>query len=96
MSYTLTNAEERAKKNAMSFALPSTRERGSLRVGDWAMLIFGDRERMWVEVVVADSGGSGSTRYAGKLVSEPATPCGVSFGDRVDFGPEHVVDFRVG
>ncbi len=58
--------------------------------GDLAKLIFVSPEggeRMWVRVDTAEAG-----RYRGTLDNRPVATAGLSIGDAVEFGPEHVAD----
>lgn len=45
-------------------------------------------ERMWVTVVSRKPGGG----YIGALDNEPVVIPDLEIGDRIDFGPEHVID----
>lgn len=90
-SWNLVNAEEEAQRYPTSFEIPSSECRESLKGNDRAKLIFRDSvgcERMWVELTSACG-----TLYTGKLINSPISLKGIQFGDKVEFGPEHVIDF---
>ena len=102
MSYKLTDAAQQHKKHPATFEIPSQSRRRGLGRGDTAKLIFlSDKpcpdgrfegtggERMWVtvETVVRKP----TLRYIGKLDNEPHF-VDAELGERVDFGPEHVID----
>lgn len=93
-TYTLTNVEDRHRQYPRDFWIPTANERKAVRPGDMVKLIFAGRERMWVEVKeVKDS------RYAGRLSNRPFNPDalgGLKYGDRVEFGPEHISDICKG
>jgi uncharacterized protein YegJ (DUF2314 family) len=91
VGYTLLNAEEKHTANPSTFKIPSKNQRESFQVGDRVQLMFeGLRvERMWVEVVDAVDGGS----YFGELRNHPIFVTGVSYGDLIRFGPEHIIKY---
>ena len=103
MDWRLANVEERAQAAPDTFAIPPLAEREALRPGDLAKLVFLDDEpgrgpggeRMWVEI--DDVTIRMDIAYGGVLRNSPVVVAGLSFGDRVRFGPEHIADFeRVG
>ena len=91
MPYTLDDAEQLAAEAPRSFFIPPAEVRRGLKPGDVVKLIFrlerddGEAgvERMWVEVVETGP-------YVGTLANEPRLGGVVAYGDRVEFGPEHV------
>jgi hypothetical protein len=87
--YRLTSGEAMHRKHPQTFELPTRAERESLPVGSFAKLIFAGRpsERMWVKVT-----GKRGGRYTGVLDNAPVAVSGVRLGDRISFGPEHVID----
>lgn len=99
MSWRLVDGEQRAKEHPDSFEMPprELRERLDARGPDrtLAKLIFEPEgpckvggERMWVLV-----GGRGEKqRYTGRLNNNPQFIQGLHSGQRLEFGPEHVVD----
>jgi hypothetical protein len=95
VTWALANAEERSTTYS-SFWIPPRSEREGLRVGDFARLVFVDSihsrpavgERMWVQVVAAESG-----RYRGRLRNTPALIRDLTEGDSIEFGPEHVAEW---
>lgn len=93
MKYTLVNVEERARKNPISFRLPSLKERTMLRSGDLVKLIVQAKntvnERLWVQV---EGLAPGEFRhYVGALSNHPVSAAfGLAYGDKITFGPEHV------
>lgn len=94
MPWTLEDAERRAAEAPRSFVIPAAELRHSLKPGDEVKLIFrlerddGDIsvERMWVEVV-------DTAPYVGLLRNEPHLSGVIGFGQRVEFGPEHVCGY---
>jgi uncharacterized protein YegJ (DUF2314 family) len=84
----LANVELRAKKSPKTFFIPSLEERKSLKRGDFALLIFNNRERMWVKVSKKAEGG-----YAGTLSNDPVV-VDMNFGDPVEFKYRHIADIR--
>lgn len=93
MTWFLVNTERRALQG---FAIPPRAVRNHLAVGDLVKLVFSERpedaaagERMWVEILSAASG-----RYQGRLRNEPVSIQGLSLGDLVEFGPEHVASWE--
>jgi hypothetical protein len=89
-SYELANVEDRAARYWRTFRIPPREERESLKVGDRAMLIFDNKERMRVAVTTVKDGS-----YVGLLASHPVS-VDLKHGDRVVFGPEHVLDVETG
>jgi hypothetical protein len=93
--WTLAEAEERHRAHPRSFFIPNAETRGSLRIGDRVALLFyaadptaagADAERMWVEVLERVQGA-----YLGRLLNRPVVVGGLSLGDELAFGPEHVI-----
>lgn len=92
--YRLLNGDERARAHPESFDMPSYEARQRLRVGDLVKLIFEPvdapgGERMWVRVTECLA--TIPRRYVGVLHSHAVT-VPLTWGSRVDFGAEHVVD----
>ena len=95
VDYRLADGELRNAEAPRGFFIPARSEREALQPGDYAKLLFElvsaapdgpGAERMWVEVLgVADG------RYIGALTNMPRAITTISVGDRVDFGPEHVI-----
>lgn len=99
--YALINAEVMAKFHPETFEIPDLHEREDVlpsqhvRVGFRCVPGMSDHpsvERMWVRVSRMERK-DGKVRYAGVLDNEPAVfPRSVlKHGDRVDFGPEHIL-----
>ncbi|WP_188836394.1 immunity protein Imm33 domain-containing protein [Flexivirga endophytica] len=95
VSYRLADGETRHAEAPRSFFIPPRAEREALRPGDYAKLLFEvtnpepsdpGAERMWVQVLGVSDGG-----YVGALVNTPRAITTVGLGDRVDFGPQHVI-----
>lgn len=95
VQYRISNGEARNREAPRRFFIPSRSERESLQPGDYAKLLFevidpapGDpgAERMWVQVLGRKGG-----RYVGALTNAPRAITTISVGDRVDFGPEHII-----
>lgn len=93
--YRIADGEAHQAAAPRSFFIPTRAERESLQPGAYAKLLFelvdpqvGDpgAERMWVEVLGSEDG-----RYIGALTNIPGAITTISVGDRVDFGPEHVI-----
>jgi Uncharacterized protein conserved in bacteria (DUF2314) len=91
----LGNAEREHAENPRSFFIPSAEERDSLSDGDLARLMFNRHERekgepsgerMWVEV-----DGREGDEYIGTLTNQPVFIRDIGAGDKVRFGPEHVI-----
>lgn len=102
--WTLRNGEEAHSAAPDTFWIPSLSERASLKVGDYAKLIFEisvddpedpvSVERMWV-IVRERIGG----RYLGRPDNEPdALAPNDEFwvGTEVPFGPEHIINIEPG
>lgn len=82
-----------------SFFIPDREHRERLPAGRIVKLVFEldeprvvggtlrTAERMWVEISEALPGG----RYAGTLDNDPGVVTELTCGDRIEFGPEHVV-----
>ena len=94
MPWALDNAEELAAEFPRTFFIPPRERRYALEPGDEVKLIFrleredGEvgAERMWVEVVETDP-------HAGLLRNTPQLKGVIEWGDRVEFGPEHVCGY---
>lgn len=93
--YRIADGEARRAAAPRSFFTPDRSERESLQPGDFAKLLFElvdpdiddpGAERMWVEVLGVEGG-----RYIGALTNVPRVITTINVGDRVDFGPEHVI-----
>lgn len=95
MSYKLTNAEERAAASPDTFEIPARDERRALSPGAVVKLVFltdsphAPGERMWVSVTAVTE--KFDVVYEGRLVNTPVCNVGATFGDRIVFGPEHVI-----
>jgi hypothetical protein len=92
MNYELTNGEVMNREHPDTFAMPQRSERETLLPGDFAKVVFiadGEGERMWVEIGTTDA--DAASPYEGSLANDPIVHMGLSFGDLVQFGPEHVV-----
>lgn len=92
--YRLLNGDERHRLHPETFDMPAYDERQRLRVGDLVKLIFEPvdvpgGERMWVRV--QECLATIPRRYRGALEAQPVT-VPLKWGDRVDFGAEHVID----
>lgn len=94
-AWRLESAVERHAEAPDTFEIPDAELRSRLVPESDAKLIFtlrgrgGPRvERMWVRITgYTDSG------YVGVLNNHPETPdAPISFGDRVEFEPDHVID----
>lgn len=95
MDFRLRNGEDLNRQAPRSFFIPSRAEREALQPGGLAKLYFEvvdpddempGAERMWVQVVERQGDG-----YAGTLESQPQVISTIQPGDRVTFGPEHVI-----
>lgn len=93
--YRIADGEVRQAAAPRAFFIPSRSEREGLQPGDLVKLLFElvdpqpddpGAERMWVEVLGARDG-----LYVGALTNTPRAITTISVGDRVDFGPEHVI-----
>lgn len=93
--FVLGDAELLHQEHPETFLIPRRAERDALRPGDLVKLMFellepsgddGTAERMWVRVDKAEAG-----RYVGTLDNEPILLESIVLGDRVEFGPEHVL-----
>ena len=87
--YKLADAVQRSMENR-TFHVPTAAARHGLGPGDFAKLIFDDKERMWVRVteVVGDGW------YLGELNSYPAV-VDLHFGDVIRFHARHVADITL-
>lgn len=87
---TLANCEERHAQYPERFWIPDLTDRQSLRVGDYAKVIFESDEggeRMWVKVTQIMPG----SRYEGLLANTPIV-FDMEKGNPVAFGPENIAD----
>jgi len=85
----LENAVAMHRKHPRSFKIYSERQRASLRVGDTVKLGFRSKngyECMWVQVTRKTPHG-----YEGTMRSRPIHDEFPTFGDKVSFGPQHVL-----
>lgn len=99
--WTLVDGDARAAEHPATWGMPPRADRQRLKRGAEVKLGFetvkpkaGDPygERMWVRVTEASA--SIPRRYVGVLISAPTvTP--LSRGDKVEFGPEHVIQIGV-
>jgi hypothetical protein len=90
MTYVLVDGEESARSSPATFLIPPRSIREGLRAGLAAKLMFNNAagtERMWVQVTDRLADG----RYVGRLDNYPVV-VDAEFGDRITFGPEHVID----
>jgi hypothetical protein len=90
----LQDVELQHKSNPRTFSIPRKDQRQSLKVGHIVKLVFlvdpkqhggATGERMWVRVKAVTTDG-----YVGTLENAPRLVHGLSLGDDVNFGPEHV------
>lgn len=95
VDYRLADGEAKQAAAPRSFFIPTRSEREALQQGDYAKLLFEvvdpapgapGAERMWVQVLGRTDG-----NYVGALTNVPGSITTISAGDRVDFGPEHVI-----
>lgn len=95
VDYRIADGEARSAEAPRSFFIPNRDERENLQPGDYAKLLFelvepqpGDpgAEKMWVEVLGVSEG-----EYVGALTNVPRVITTITVGDRVDFGPNHVI-----
>jgi uncharacterized protein YegJ (DUF2314 family) len=97
--YELGDAEERARAFP-TFKIPSAAERTTLRVGDYAKVIFAIprhlvptrhadaewvAERMWVQVSAVEG-----EYYRGKLENEPVFIDSIALGDEIQFRANNI------
>jgi hypothetical protein len=93
-TYVLEDVEARSKADPKKFQIAALADRESLRVGDFAKLVFIQKtcheqgERMWVEVTEVES-----DHYHGVLANQPLYLTNVEFGDQISFEAKHVVSF---
>lgn len=101
MKITLDNGEKRHAAHPKTFWIPDAVDRRSLRVGDLVKILFtSDKpidgftgERMWVEITARAQ--DLPVRYVGTLANEPSF-LAMKFGDRVEFGAEHIIGIQRG
>lgn len=95
VGYRLADGEARNAEAPRSFFIPPRSERASLQPGDFAKLLFEvdnpqqddpGAERMWVQILGVSDGS-----YVGALTNTPKAITTINVGDRVEFGPEHVI-----
>jgi hypothetical protein len=95
-AWELEDAEERNGNAPDLYRIPPLAERSAIRAGDNVELLFLFRgcdqhgqfiqsERLLVSVLEADAG-----KYAGALISRPASSTLVQPGDRIAFEPRHI------
>jgi len=93
--YRLGNGELRNQQNPRTFFIPTRAEREAVNPGELVKLLFEivdptddmpSAERMWVKVTEAAGG-----RYIGELDNEPSALTSIRPGDRIEFGPEHII-----
>jgi len=90
----LLDADAQHRAAPRTFSIPRRIVRESLRPGDVVKLCFVvdppmgpiEVERMWVQVLEVTAG-----RYVGRLANDPGYLKTLEAGDRLRFGPEHVV-----
>jgi hypothetical protein len=96
-AFRLASAVERKREYPEDFVIPSRAKRESLKHGWLAKLVFEpganahadeSPERMFVEITQVVEGG-----YVGRLVNEPISLSAPSYGDLIEFEPDHVIDF---
>ncbi len=98
--WVLLSAQAQNEETPDTFPIPPLGVRTSLIRGDLVKLLFDIAtseedvlvwgvERMWVRVLRVTTSG-----YVGKLENEPfyGDPDGLTHGDFVEFGPEHIAD----
>lgn len=93
---TLANGVELNAQSPETFWVPSADIKSALRTGDFVKLVFiGAKdempERMWVIVTAIDG-----DKFTGTLDNQPFTLTGISYGDRVEFGAENIIDVHGG
>lgn len=98
-AWKLANAEER---EGVSFEIPTRLEREQLSVGAVVKLVFvvvpppprpPNGERMWVRIIGFERPKRGAAAaYIGRLENEPVVIAGLSWGDEIIFGPEHICE----
>lgn len=86
--YNLIDCQERNRKY-WTFEVPSQDAIDRLRPGDFAKLVFDDRERMWVEISKRDC-----NYFDGQLANHPIDLDEIEYGDRVCFHAKHIADIR--
>ena len=93
LRFWLVDVVEHRKAHLFTFELPDEWNRTSVKVGEWAKLIFAfptqlehSFERMWVKVVDATP-----ILYRGVLDNEPATSGFIALGHRLSFEPRHII-----
>lgn len=89
---------EAAAKASPTFQIPPRKRREKLKPGDLVKLRFVPTEagaglsgeRMWVEVTKVKG-----LKFVGKVANDPVVFDDLSCGDKVEFGPEHVINMDV-
>jgi hypothetical protein len=92
----LIDVEKRHADNPDTFEIPSREERESLRVWDFARLIFAPGERIWVEVVKVGAEGvmkPGFAAYIGAIRNRPIAVT-LQYGDWIGFDPRHICEVK--
>jgi hypothetical protein len=82
------DAEERNRRYPETFPLPHLQSRMTLREGDYAKIIIGGRERLWMLITEAGNGA-----YTGRLANDPVS-IPLARGDRVGFAARHIIDIQ--
>ena len=90
----LADVEVLARRFPRTFQIPSRHDRETLRIGQLAKLIFGDRERMWVLVDRVDD--VPRRCYRGLLQNVSVCFDHLDYETPIEFGPEHVIDIEDG
>lgn len=89
MNYTLENALKMHNIYPQSFDIPTFSEINSLKVGDFAKLIFKQDERgerMWVQIISILDG-----QYTGRLDNNPVL-VSLNVNDTVYFEQKNIID----
>jgi hypothetical protein len=89
----LDSGVERNRQHPESFEIPDDESRLCVEPGDRVKLVFGMKhgpgERMWVDVLRV-----GKKKLVGTLRNDPLFMPRLTYGDRVKFRHEHIVDIR--
>lgn len=89
-SVALVDAEARNRAHPDTFEIPPKKVREEIALGDYAKLIFDDRERMWVQVTKRFTIDE-KVVYHGTLNNDPVSIPDLADGDEVVFEPKHVI-----
>lgn len=91
MTWFLDNGVDRHNDNPDTFEIPEEWEINSLKPGDYAKLIFlvvdGGAERMWVQITGVTDG-----VFVGTLANNPLFIESLSFGDKILFSIQNIID----